>query len=59
MRPDGTIVNFTGNPAGQNAVYNIAGNTWSHAGTMDFPVLSSAQYTAADAPALCCPMATC
>jgi len=50
-RPDGTIVNFTGNPAGQNAVYNISTNTWSHTAAMDFPVLSGAQFGAADAPA--------
>ena len=51
MRPDGTIINFTGSPLGQNAVYNIAGNSWSHAASMDFPAISGAQYTAADAPA--------
>lgn len=50
-RPDGTIVNFTGNTAGQNAVYNIAAGTWSHNSSMDFPSLSGAQYGAADAPA--------
>ena len=51
IRPDGTMVNFTGNPAGQNAVYNIGAGSWSHNANMDFPVLSSAQYGAADAPA--------
>jgi hypothetical protein len=50
-RPDGTIINFGGSTAGQNAVYNISSNTWSHTSAMDFPVLSSQQFGAADAPA--------
>ncbi|HZU25982.1 MAG TPA: Ig-like domain repeat protein [Bryobacteraceae bacterium] len=50
-RPDGTIINFTGNPAGQNAVYTISSGTWAHNTNMDFPSISSKQYGAADAPA--------
>ena len=50
-RPDGTIINFGGSTGGQNAVFNISAGTWSHSSNMDFPVISSAQYGAADAPA--------
>ncbi|MFI4969230.1 MAG: Ig-like domain repeat protein, partial [Lysobacterales bacterium] len=51
QRADGTIINFTGNPAGRNAVYSIGSNTWSNTAAMNFPVISGAQYGAADAPA--------
>jgi Bacterial Ig-like domain (group 3) len=44
-RPDGTIIQFSGNPAGQNAVYNIATNTWTASAT--FPNTDSV----ADGPA--------
>jgi Bacterial Ig-like domain (group 3) len=44
-RPDGTIIQFSGNPAGQNAVYNIATNSW--AATANFPNND----TVADGPA--------
>jgi Bacterial Ig-like domain (group 3) len=50
-RADGTIVYFSGSTFGQNAVYDIATGVWSHPANVDFPVLSGAQYGAADAPA--------
>lgn len=28
-RPDGTVIQFSGNPAGQNAVYTISTNSWA------------------------------
>jgi hypothetical protein len=45
-RPDGTIVQFSGNPAGQNAVYTIATNSWAALATK-FPNND----TVADGPA--------
>jgi len=46
LRPDGTLVYFTGNPAGQNAVYTIATNSWA-AG----PSFPNPNETVADGPA--------
>ena len=51
-RPDGTIIYFTGNPSGQNAVYDINSGNWSHTTGMDFPnITGEGQISAADAPA--------
>ncbi len=46
LRPDGTLIYFTGNPAGQNAVYTIAANSWA-AG----PSFPNVNETVADGPA--------
>lgn len=46
LRADGTIVQFSGNPAGQNAVYTISTNTWA-AG----PTFPNTNETVADGPA--------
>jgi hypothetical protein len=54
QRPDGTIIYFSGSTFGQNAVYDIATNIWSHPANVDFPTIPSIggpQYGAADAPA--------
>jgi Kelch motif len=55
-RPDGTVINFSGNPAGQNAVYNISAGTWSHPANVDFPSVGGQQFTTADAPASLLPV---
>jgi uncharacterized repeat protein (TIGR01451 family) len=36
LRPDGTGIGFSGNSLGQNAVYDIATNTWSNTAAMNF-----------------------
>lgn len=51
MRPDGTLVYFSGNPVGQNAVYNTVSGTWSHTAQMDFPTIGGSVYTVKDGPA--------
>ena len=53
QRADGTIIYFSGSTLGQNAVYDIATNTWSHPANVDFPKIPSSgpQYGAADSPA--------
>jgi len=51
LRPDGKLIYFSGNPAGQNAVYDTGTGTWSHAASMDFPIISGQQYAVADGPA--------
>ncbi len=38
LRPDNTLMCFSGNTFGQNALYNPATNTWSHTAAMDFPL---------------------
>jgi hypothetical protein len=45
-RPDGTIIQFSGNPSGQNAVYTIATNSWA-AG----PTFPNTNESVADGPA--------
>lgn len=51
-RPDGTIVFFSGNPLGQNAVYDINAGTWTNAPAMDFPLVAGEtyHYAVADGP---------
>lgn len=52
LRPDGTMIYFSGGDSGQNLVYNVATNTWSHPANVDFPVLADGfQYTVPDGPA--------
>ena len=58
QRPDGTLVYFSGNSTGQNAVYNTLTNTWlAHSTAMDFPVVSGQTYhfTVHDGPASALP----
>jgi hypothetical protein len=53
LRPDGTLIYFSGNSLGQNAVYDTATGTWSHAAGMDFPLvpMQTYHYAVADGPA--------
>jgi hypothetical protein len=37
-RPDNKLFCFSGNPLGQNALYDPSTNGWSHVAAMDFPV---------------------
>jgi hypothetical protein len=36
LRHDGTAIGFSGNSLGQNAVYDVATNTWTNTAAMDF-----------------------
>ena len=60
LRPDGTMVYFSGNSTGQNAVYGTVAGTWTHSAAMDFPLVpgQTYHYAVADGPAHCCPTAT-
>ncbi len=49
VRPDGTLIQFPGNQAGQTAVYTIATNTWAAGPT--FPSPSGVPDTVPDGPA--------
>jgi len=53
LRPDGTLIAFSGTNSGQNAVYNTATGTWAATGAAgDFPVGPGASHFAvADGPA--------
>ena len=53
LRPDGTLVHFSGNSLGQNAVYDTNTSTWSHTADMDFPLVTDQtyHYSVADGPA--------
>jgi hypothetical protein len=53
IRPDGTVVAFSGTNSGQNAVYNTATGTWAATGAAgDFPAGPGAShYAVADGPA--------
>src|SRR5262245_15647909 len=53
LRPDGGLVYFSGNSLGQNAVYDTTTGTWSHAASMDFPLVPGQTYhfAVADGPA--------
>ena len=53
LRPDGTLIAFSGTNSGQNAVYNTATGTWAATGSAgDFPVGPGAShYAVADGPA--------
>jgi len=53
LRPDGSLVYFSANLTGQNAVYNTATAAWTHTTAMDFPLvpLQTFHYAVADGPA--------
>jgi hypothetical protein len=53
LRPDGTLVYFSGNNTGQNAVYNTNTGIWTNAAAMDFPLVpgQTYHYAVADGPA--------
>jgi hypothetical protein len=53
LRPDGTVVYFSGNSLGQNAVYDWAAGTWTHPTGIDFPVVPNQtyNYSVKDGPA--------
>ena len=53
LRPDGTLVYFSGNSTGQNAVYDTVAGTWTHTAAFDFPLVPSQAYhfAVADGPA--------
>jgi hypothetical protein len=53
LRPDGTLIYFSGNSLGQNAVYDTATGTWSNTAAMDFPLVPGQTYhfSVADGPA--------
>jgi uncharacterized repeat protein (TIGR01451 family) len=44
LRPDGTMIYFSGNSLGQNAVYDTATGTWSNTAAMDFPLVPGQTY---------------
>jgi hypothetical protein len=45
---NGTIIQFSGGPSGQNAVYTISGNTWATSPGFNFPTYSEDAGTYAD-----------
>ena len=52
IRPDGTIIQFTGTNSGRNSVYDINTGTWTAtAGSGNFPAVGSGHYGVADGPA--------
>jgi hypothetical protein len=54
LRPDGTLIAFSGTNSGQNAVYNTATGTWAATGAAgDFPLVpgQTYHYAVADGPA--------
>lgn len=51
LRPDGTVVYFSGSVFGQNAVYDPATGTWTHTAAMDFPLQGTLQLSVPDGPA--------
>ena len=53
LRPDGTLIYFSANSTGQNAVYDTATGTWTHTPAMDFPLVpfQTYHYAVADGPA--------
>jgi hypothetical protein len=52
IRPDGTLIYFSGNSTGQNAVYDTATGTWSNTAAMNFPVSAGTNhFSVADGPA--------
>jgi Bacterial Ig-like domain (group 3) len=48
---NGTIIQFSGNPSGQNALYTIATNTWASNPGFNFPSPTGVPDTVADGPA--------
>src|SRR5262249_20835794 len=57
LRPDGTLVYFSGNSTGQNAVYDTVTGAWTHSAAMDFPLVpgQTYHYAVADGPATLLP----
>jgi hypothetical protein len=57
LRPDGSLIAFSGTNSGQNAVYNTATSTWAATGVAgDFPAGPGAShYAVADGPACLLP----
>jgi hypothetical protein len=57
LRPDGTLIAFSGTNSGQNAFYNTATGTWAATGTAgDFPPgPGTSHYAVADGPACLLP----
>ena len=57
LRPDGSLIAFSGTNSGQNAVYNTATGTWAATGVAgDFPAGPGAShYAVADGPACLLP----
>jgi uncharacterized repeat protein (TIGR01451 family) len=53
LRPDGTLIYFSGNNTGQNAVYDTNTGTWTNTAAMDFPLVPAQTYhfSVADGPA--------
>jgi hypothetical protein len=52
LRPDGTLIYFSGNSTGQNAVYNTVAGTWSNTAAMNFPISAGTNhFSVADGPA--------
>ncbi len=51
LRPDGTLVYFSGSVFGQNAVYDTRAGTWTHTAAMDFPLEGTLQLSVPDGPA--------
>src|SRR5204862_3253172 len=54
LRPDGTLIAFSGTNSGRNAVYNTATGTWAATGAAgDFPLVpgQTYHYAVADGPA--------
>lgn len=53
LRPDGTLLYFSGNSTGQNAIYDTATNTWTGNAATDFPLVpgQTHHYSVADGPA--------
>jgi hypothetical protein len=48
---NGTIIQFSGNPSGQNALYTIATNSWASSPGFNFPSPTGVPDTVADGPA--------
>jgi hypothetical protein len=53
LRPDGTLIYFSGNSTGQNAVYDTVAGVWTNTPSMDFPLVpgQTFHYGVADGPA--------
>jgi hypothetical protein len=53
LRPDGTVIYFSGNNTGQNALYDTNTGTWSNTAAMDFPLVTGETFhdAVADGPA--------
>jgi hypothetical protein len=44
LRPDGTLIYFSANSSGRNAVYDTVTNAWTNTASMDFPLVPSQTY---------------